>query len=114
MRPARRPAMLLPRSLRPPEPVLPARRRCSSGKPALSVNSLLQVVERQCRLMASHSIFAHAPVRPAFLALPAGAGPIAALVLASLLWGTADVQDVRVGGRCFGALTGFLVSGRKP
>jgi hypothetical protein len=53
-------------------------------------------------------------VRAALLALPAGAGPIAALVLASLLWGTADVQDVRVGGRCFGALTGFLVSGRKP
>ena len=53
-------------------------------------------------------------MRPASRALPTGAAPVAALVLASLLWGTADVQDVRVGGRCFGALTGFLVSGRKP
>jgi hypothetical protein len=53
-------------------------------------------------------------MRTGFLALPTSVGPMAALVLASLLWGTADVQDVRVGGRCFGALTGFLVSGRKP
>jgi hypothetical protein len=53
-------------------------------------------------------------VRAPYPSRPASAGPIAALVLASLLWGTADVQDVRVGGRCFGALTGFLVSGRKP
>lgn len=30
-------------------------------------------------------------MRPASLALPAGLGPVAALVLASLLWGTADV-----------------------
>lgn len=64
--------------------------------------------------MSSRSVVVHPSALSVFRALPAGAGPLAALVLASLLWGTADVQDVRVGGRCFGALTGFLVSGRKP
>jgi drug/metabolite transporter (DMT)-like permease len=41
--------------------------------------------------VSSHAIAVHPPARPAFLALPAGAGPLVALVLASLLWGTADV-----------------------
>jgi drug/metabolite transporter (DMT)-like permease len=47
--------------------------------------------EREDRLVSSRSIAVHPPARPAFLALPAGAGPLVALVLASLLWGTADV-----------------------
>lgn len=40
--------------------------------------------------MASRLALPH-PVRPAFLALPAVSAPVAALVLASLLWGTSDV-----------------------
>jgi hypothetical protein len=93
-------------------PVQPTGRTTVFGACAVTVDSLR--AERQRRLVSSRSVAANWAVPPAFLALPAGAGPLGALVLASLLWGTADVQDVRVGGRCFGALTGFLVSGRKP
>jgi drug/metabolite transporter (DMT)-like permease len=49
------------------------------------------LAERQDRLVSSRLVAVHPVVRPAFLAVPAGAGPLGALVLASLLWGTADV-----------------------